>query len=159
MKLLRPLVPAPCLLAHAFILAGCPANNTGDEGASTTEHGTTEHGTTEQGTTEHGTTEHGTTEQGTTEHGTHDGIETSADDPAVVYCSCVFSNCHDAYHEKWGEDEMASEAACLMEAEALPVNGSDIEMGNFIECRMHFCELAADDESLCANALGDAVCV
>lgn len=134
---------APSLAACALLLAGCPGDD-GDDSASTSEDGH-EHGH------EHGSDEHGSDE--------HDGIDTSADDPAVAYCGCVFSNCHEAYHMKWGADEMASEAACLMEADALPMNGSDIDMGNFIECRMHFCELAADDETLCANALGDAVCM
>jgi len=170
----------PSLLACALLLVGCPGDDTGDEGASThepgtTEHGTAEHGTAEHGTAEHGTTEHGTDEHGTTEHGTDEhgtaehgtdehgtdehGTDTSAEDPAAVYCDCVFTNCHEPYHAKWGEDEMMSEAACLMEASALPVNGSDIDMGNFIECRQHFCDLAASDETLCANALGDAVCI
>jgi hypothetical protein len=147
------------VLACGFVLAGCPADDTSDDGAASTGHA---HATESSGV--HDSTAstghaHATESSGADEHGTHDGIETSADDPAVAYCSCVFTNCHEPYHAKWGEDEMASEAACLMEAEALPVNGSDIEMGNFIECRMHFCELAAGDESLCANALGDAVCV
>ena len=150
MRLRYPSI-APALSAFALLLAGCPGNN-GDEGASTSENGH-EHGH------EHGA-EHGADEHGGEEHGDHDhSIDTSADDPAVAYCSCVFSTCHEAYHMKWGEDEMASEAACLMEADALPMNGSDIDMGNFIECRMHFCALAANDETLCANALGDAVCM
>ena len=168
-------------LACGFLLSGCPSN-TDDDGASTTEHdhgaehgaehgasqgttqGTTAQGTTQgtsaEGTTAQGTAD-GTTAQGTTEQATTDdhSVDTSADDPAVAYCMCVFSNCHELYHAKWGEDEMAAEAACLMEADALPMNGSDIDMGNFIECRMHFCELAAGDESLCVNALGDAVCI
>lgn len=140
MKLLRwSLVPA--LVASALIQAGCPQDDN-DDSASTTEHDP-------GASTGH---DHGA-DTGSTGH------DTSADDPAVAYCSCVFVNCHEPYHAKWGEDEMASEAACLMEADALPMNGSDIEMGNFIECRMHFCELAADDETLCANALGDAVCM
>jgi len=140
------------LVTCTLLLAGCPSDDTGDEGASTAEHGA-EHGH------EHGA-EHGADEHGTAENGDHDhSIDTSADDPSVAYCSCVFSNCHEPYHEKWGEDEMAAEAACLMEADALPMNGSDIDMGNFIECRMHYCELAATDPTLCDNALTDAVCM
>jgi hypothetical protein len=146
-------------VACTLLLPGCPGDDTGDEGASADEHGheTEGHGTTEHGTTEHGTAEHGTAEHGTAEHGT--GVETSANDPAIAYCACAFANCHDLYHDKWSDDERGAEAACLAEAQALPVNGSDIDLGNFIECRMHFCELAADDETLCANVLGDAVCM
>lgn len=125
----------PALSACAWLLAGCPSDDTGDEGAASSEHGAEE-------------------------HGDHDhSIDTSAEDPAVVYCSCMLANCHEPYHTKWGEDEMMAEAACVMEADALPMNGSDVEMGNFIECRQHFCELAANDASLCPNALGDAVCM
>jgi hypothetical protein len=129
--------------ALALFALGCPSDDDGsDTGASTAD--------------DHGSEEHGSEEHGSEEHGT---AETTADDPVAAYCSCVFNNCHEPYHEKWGENEITSEEACHAEAEALPVNGSDIEMGNFIECRMHFCELAADDESVCPNALGDAVCM
>lgn len=145
MSLSRRII-VPLALASTLGLAGCPSDDTSDDGASTHEHGA------EASTAEHGA------EASTAE--THDhSVDTNADDPAVVYCSCVFANCHEPYHAKWGEDEMASEAACLMEADALPMNGSDIEMGNFIECRMHFCELAATDPTMCTNALGDAVCM
>jgi hypothetical protein len=129
----------------ALIALGCPSDDEGsDTGASTVDDGSDDHGSEEHGTA------HETDD---------DGVETSADDPAAAYCSCVFANCHEPYHDKWGENEITSEQACLAEAEALPVNGSDVEMGNFIECRMHFCELAADDDSVCPNALGDAVCM
>ena len=132
--------PARLLVsALALFALGCPSD---DDGGGDTGAGTAE--------------DHGSEEHGSEEHGT---AETSTDDPVAAYCSCVFSNCHEPYHEKWGENEIMSEQACLAEAGALPVNGSDIEMGNFLECRVHFCELAADDESVCPNALGEAVCM
>jgi hypothetical protein len=151
-----PLSLAWSSLAVVCLVTGCPSDDGdsgGDSGAD--EHGTDEHGTDEHGTDEHGTDEHGTDEHGTDEH----GVETAADDPAAILCSCLLANCHDPYHTKWGEDEMMSQQACLMEADALPMNGSDIEMGNFIECRQHFCDAAASDDTVCANALGDAVCM
>ena len=112
---------------------------------------------------EHGGAEHGAAEHGAAEHGAADShdhsVDTDAMDPAVIYCSCVFANCHEPYHAKWGEDEMAAETACLAEANALPSNGGPTEMGNFIECRQHFCDMAAADPMVCTNALGDAVCM
>ncbi|MFO0635036.1 MAG: hypothetical protein U0168_19505 [Nannocystaceae bacterium] len=111
---------------------------------------------------EHGAGEHGASEASGsgTAADTHDhSVDSDADDPAVAYCSCVFANCHEPYHAKWGEDEMAAEAACLAEAGALPSNGGPTEMGNFIECRQHFCDAAAADPTVCTNALGDAVCM
>ncbi len=144
---LRPSYASSCCILGCWILAACPSEEgTGDDAHD--DHG------------DHGSTSHGTADHGTADHGTADhGIETSADDPAVIYCSCVLANCHDPYHAKWGDDEMVAQAACLMEADALPKNGGDTEMGNFIECRQHFCELAAADADQCANALGDAVCI
>jgi hypothetical protein len=152
---------APFLAACALLLPGCPTNGTGEEGASTTEHEHgAEHGTGSSSGHEHGTGSSSGHATGSSSADDHDhSIDTSAEDPAVAYCSCMLANCHDQYHAEWGDDEMAAEAACLMEADALPMNGSDIDMGNFIECRMHFCELAADDETLCTNAIGDAVCI
>lgn len=113
---------------------------------------------------EHGAGEHGAGEHGAGEHGgsadSHDhSVDTDAMDPAVIYCSCVLANCHEPYHAKWGEDELAAETACLAEANALPSNGGPTEMGNFIECRQHFCDMAMADSTVCTNALGDAVCM
>ena len=124
-----------------------------DEGAGETHDHDHDHGAVDSGSGD----EHGASEE-TSDH--DHSVDTDADDPAVIYCSCVFANCHEAYHAKWGEDEMVAEAACLMEADALPMNGSDVDMGNFIECRMHFCDLAAaGDDTQCAAALGDEICI
>lgn len=131
------------LLAAAlpFYLVGCKSDDdSGDE------HAAEEHGHAD---------EHGASETADHDH----SVDTDPNDPVVAYCSCVFANCHEPYHMKWGEDEMMSEAACLMEAQALPSNGAPIEMGNFIECRQHFCDAAATDPTVCTNALGDAVCM
>lgn len=56
------------------------------------------------------------------------------------YCDCMFLKCHDLYHELWEEDEVVARQACLHEAEATPVNGGETQSGDFIECRLHFCE-------------------
>ncbi|MBX7078765.1 MAG: hypothetical protein K1X88_06210 [Nannocystaceae bacterium] len=111
---------------------------------------------------EHGAGEHGASEASAGEHGadTHDhSVDSDGTDPAVAYCSCMLANCHEPYHTKFGEDEMAAEAACLAEAGAVPSNGAPTEMGNFIECRQHFCDAAMADPTVCTNALGDAVCM
>lgn len=126
---------------------------THDHGATTHDHGATTH---DHGATTH---DHGGT-HGADTHGGHDHtIDTDGSDPAVAYCMCVFVNCHEQYHAKWGEDEMVSEQACLAEAGALPSNGAPIETGNFIECREHFCELAQADSTQCDAALGNTVCI
>jgi hypothetical protein len=64
--------------------------------------------------------------------------------------------CHDAYHDTFGpeSDEIAARASCIMEASSLPEAGMDVDMGNFIECRMHYCTLGATDESVCPNTVG-----
>jgi hypothetical protein len=137
---LRPRLVLPVCLAY-LSLPSCKSDDGGGDTAAD-EHGAGAHGAGEHGAD------------------THDhSVDTDADDPAVVYCSCVLANCHEPYHTKWGEDEMAAEAACLAEAGALPSNGGPTEMGNFIECRQHFCDAAAADPTVCTNALGDAVCM
>ena len=69
--------------------------------------------------------------------------------------------CHDAYHGTWGEDHIESEEMCIASAEAAPVAGEPAMSGDSIECRMHFCQVAADmgDESVCDNALGMGACL
>lgn len=133
-------------VALPFHLVGC-ADDGNDDAADTLDHGAEEHGA----------AEHGAEEQGSEGH--DHSVDTDPNDPIVAYCACVFANCHEPYHAKWGEDEMAAEQACLMEAEAVPSNGGPTEMGNFLECRQHFCDAAATDPTVCTNALGDAVCM
>ncbi len=75
---------------------------------------------------------------------------------AEQYCGCMLLSCHDQYHQKFGpeSDEVAAREACLAEAGALPVNGSDVDSGNFIECRLHFCTAGKTDPSVCDNTIG-----
>jgi hypothetical protein len=129
-------------LALASSSTGCPG---GDDSTADRAHGS-------ETSAHHHTTEEGSGADTRT-------VDSGEDDPAAAYCACVFANCHEPYHAKWGEDEVASEAACLTEASALPQNGAEVEMGDFIECRVHFCELAASDATACAAALGDEVCI
>ena len=129
----------------ALLLAACSDDDNGDTAADT------------PGAEEHGAGEHGAEEHGGAEH--DHSVDTDQNDPVVAYCSCMLANCHDPYHAKWSDDEIMAEQACLMEAQALPVNGAPTEMGNFLECRQHFCDAAATDATVCANAIGDAVCM
>jgi hypothetical protein len=90
--------------------------------------------------------------------------DTGSSSAAADYCGCMLVNCHVGYHELWGEDHVESEAACLDVANALPEAGMDVDAGNFIECRLHYCELAestdmADDPDNCPQAFGDTVCM
>ena len=131
------------LLLPVVMLLGCPADDDGTAGETHADHGT------------------GTADSGTAEHGSESASssETGVDGAVAAYCACVLENCHEPYHAKWGEDEIMAQAACLAEAGALPQNGAPIEMGNFLECRQHFCDAAMADPSVCTNALGDAVCM
>jgi hypothetical protein len=82
--------------------------------------------------------------------------------PALAdqYCSCMQAICHDAYHDKFGppSDEPAAAAACLAEASGLPEAGQDVDSGNFIECRLHHCQLGAETEAACDAMIGLGAC-
>lgn len=83
---------------------------------------------------------------------------TTGDSPATDYCNCMLENCHDQYHELWGEDHQGSEAMCKAAAEAAPSIGMPAMSGDSLECRLHFCTLGHDDPAACASALGAAPC-
>ncbi len=89
--------------------------------------------------------------------------ETSVDpgDPVAVWCNCMLTNCHDAYHAQFGEEHPTSEEMCQAAGAAVPQNGAPVMTGNFLECRQHFCDQAAasGDMAGCENAIGDAVCI
>ncbi len=78
----------------------------------------------------------------------------------LSYCDCMLVSCHDAYHVAFGPetDEVAARNNCIAEAETLPVAGSEVETGDFIECRIHHCELGKTDDTACPASVGDAVC-
>lgn len=79
---------------------------------------------------------------------------------AETYCDCMLFTCHDAYHDHFGpeSDEEAARAACLAEAEMLPVAGMNVDSGNFVECRLHFCATGSDDPDTCAATIGEGAC-
>lgn len=83
----------------------------------------------------------------------------SAPDPAVVeYCNCMLVTCHDLYHEIWGADEAEARAACLHAGAELPRAGEPVTQGDFLECRLHFCEAAGEAPEACDEAGGREVC-
>lgn len=84
----------------------------------------------------------------------------SARSLAQTYCDCMLVSCHDAYHATYGPDtdEPAARDACLATAGAWPEAGTRVEMGDFVECRIHFCELGMNDPSVCQNAVGAGAC-
>ena len=86
------------------------------------------------------------------------GTSTGGGTPAVAYCECMVVYCHDDYHGTWGEDHDMSVAMCEAEAAALPVAGGPVTQGEFIECRVHYCELAKTDPGACASAIGGGSC-
>lgn len=83
-------------------------------------------------------------------------------DEALVtrYCNCVFLNCHDLYHEVWGEDEVTARLTCLEVGAELPLAGEPMEAGHSIECRLQYCARAMNEpEQSCPPALGLEICV
>jgi hypothetical protein len=72
----------------------------------------------------------------------------------------MLTSCHDAYHDTYGPDtdEPAARANCLSTAEALPVAGMPVDQGNFIECRIHYCEIGDADPNACDSSVGQASC-
>jgi hypothetical protein len=70
----------------------------------------------------------------------------------------MLENCHDQYHETWGEDHRQSEAMCKAAAEAVPSVGMPAMSGDSIECRLYFCTIGHDDPTACESALGAAPC-
>jgi hypothetical protein len=79
---------------------------------------------------------------------------------AETYCDCMLLTCHDAYHDHFGpeSDEEAARAACWAEAETLPVAGMDVDSGNFVECRIHYCASGSEDADTCAATIGEGAC-
>jgi len=82
--------------------------------------------------------------------------DTTLSEAAFAYCDCMLVNCHDPFHDTWGEDDAESRTACAEEASALPVAGSPQTSGNSIECRQHVCEGVVDRRFTCEDALGSA---
>ena len=81
-------------------------------------------------------------------------------DPVAEYCNCMLVNCHDPFHDRWGETDMEAIANCAAEAGALPRAEPTAEAGNSLECRMTHCQRAMTNAATeCPAALGDAICM
>ena len=89
---------------------------------------------------------------------TGDESTAGVDAPVTDYCNCMLENCHDQYHELWGEDHQGGEAMCKAAAEAVPSIGMPAMSGDSLECRLHFCTIGHDEPAACASALGAAPC-
>lgn len=76
--------------------------------------------------------------------------------PEEAYCTCVFATCHEHYHARWGEDEVASAAACRAEAAEIL---AEVDGPQTLECRTQVCVTAPlDDPDDCPIAVGDVAC-
>lgn len=83
----------------------------------------------------------------------------NADDFSALersYCDCMLLNCHDEFHQVWGVDDVEARDNCRAEISQVPSVGSDTTTGNSQECRVHFCEVAA--ERNCDAAMGLNTC-
>jgi hypothetical protein len=78
--------------------------------------------------------------------------------PVFAYCNCMLLSCHDEFHDRWGEGDDEAIAGCRTEALTVPVAGSDVSRGDFIECRLAQCSMATVSEDACAAAVGRTVC-
>jgi hypothetical protein len=75
------------------------------------------------------------------------------------YCNCMLFNCHDPSHAKWGQADEQLIAGCRAEAINVPQHGAPTLSGNFLECRMAFCQQARDNPDACVAAFGDTTCL
>jgi hypothetical protein len=144
-----------------IIVSACTSSDSGTSG--TAETGAT--GDTASPAT---TTDAGTSHVSHASHG--DGSTAAADTTAAIttttgdttpvtdYCNCMLENCHDQYHELWGEDHQGGEAMCKAAAEAVPSVGKPAMSGDSLECRLHFCTIGHDYPPACPRALGAAPC-
>jgi hypothetical protein len=85
-------------------------------------------------------------------------VDSEAPDPNIAlieaYCTCVFSTCHEHYHDRWGEDEITSAALCRQEAGELVESDPDA-----LSCRSEACAGAANEDPIaCPVAVGVGGC-
>jgi hypothetical protein len=87
------------------------------------------------------------------------GVGGAGDDPASIYCFCLLDGCHDPFHAEFGEADQAAIDSCISTAAGLPTAGMDVDAGNFLECRQHFCDEARlNNPAACEAALGADPC-
>lgn len=151
---------------------GTSAEVTSEESHDTTDDGTTDDSETDDTTTEDtttdSTTDDSTTDESTTDDSTTDG---TTDEPtgnttepyippsAEDYCACMLVDCHDDYHDNWGEDHMIAEMMCLDFFNGFASAGMSTKEGANQECIAAHCEAAMMGEPTCDSAMGMGVCV
>jgi hypothetical protein len=86
------------------------------------------------------------------------GSDAGTSASSLRYCNCLLIECHDVFHDTFGETDEEALAACELAADALPRAGMPVDEGNTIECRRSHCEGADEDPVACAAALGAAPC-
>lgn len=74
------------------------------------------------------------------------------------YCECMLVNCHEPFHDRWGEADPVAIANCEVEASQLPATGAEEMSGNHLQCRQYHCTQAANGAETCPSALGDGEC-
>lgn len=99
------------------------------------------------------------------DHGEESDTDTGTEESlSEQFCECMLANCHETYHSTWGEEHISALMMCHAHADAVPEAGMEAMSGDFIECRLHFCEAAAsepglDDAENCPRAMGQDVCM
>jgi hypothetical protein len=81
--------------------------------------------------------------------------DAGADDLSERYCRCMTGYCFDGWPGNLSFDE------CVAFADGLHRAGSSVTTGDFIECRIHWCEvhITSFDNTHCDHARGQSVCV
>ena len=135
-------------LVFALVLTvGCDTDD-GDDVASTGSSGTASSGASTSGDTGTSTTAAPTTDSSTTATPTStstttpSGSSSSGDpqtDPMVLaMCQCLLINCHDPYHEQYGETDFDAAIACNEDGDSLPLEGD----GDSVQCRLDACSMS-----------------
>ncbi|MEZ4384186.1 MAG: hypothetical protein R3A79_22825 [Nannocystaceae bacterium] len=153
-----PRLASACALCLA--LAACGGDDAAtdaDTSTATTTGGEASTSTASASTSTSTASDAATETAGETEAGSSTGY---APPSAEDYCACMLEACHDLYHATWGENHVLSEMACLASAAESPSAGMPATEGDFIECRAHYCALAAEtaDMGVCDSALGEGAC-
>ena len=146
----------------AWLLAGCGDDSEGERsGGSTTNSSTTSStGAASSSTSSSGEGSTSDASTSTSGAGQSSGSTGAPFDEALVlgYCECMIVNCHDPFHDVYGEDDLTATMACREDAATWPQYGESIDQGDFIECRIEACVAAAEDPSSCDAALGGPPC-
>lgn len=146
----------------AWLFAGCGDDSQGESTGGSTSGSTTTSSTGAASTSTSSSGEGSSSGSTGSGSGSEEGSGSTGApfDEALVlgYCECMIVNCHDPFHDLYGEDDLTATMACREDAATWPQYGESIDEGDFIECRIEACVAAAEDPTSCDAALGGPPC-